>query len=257
MTIKERIHYATVSLRAWKLFVTHPLFTISLLARRLAFTFTRRFCGETLTSPVTGEAIFNIQSLINYWSIHACRELGEEWHPALRESVRPVVFDVGANMGQIGRLILSINPAAQIIAIEPWPEMKDFNRHAATLFPFAVGPAPGSVKLTRSRGGWTASTSPDFYDGITMEAKMVTLDSLWQQLNCPEVDILKIDVDGAEADVLAGAGGILKHTSTIIVEALSPEARSALPSGFSWRTHNGCDWIGQRHVVSGGPKANP
>lgn len=241
----QRLRYAILNLRGWKHCLWHPLFTIRLTARRLALTVTREFCGPTMISPVTGEAIFNGQSLFTYWAMHVVRELGDEWHPILRETVRPVVFDVGANLGQFGRLARSINPAAYIIAVDPWLAMEAYNGHAAKFHAVAVGDAAGTVQLTRTKG-MTASTAPGYYEGESWPVKVVTLDDLWREHGSPDVAVLKIDVDGAEGGVLAGAQNMLAHTKAIILEVNSPEVLAALPTGFSWRTHNWHDRIGMR-----------
>ena len=50
--------------------------------------------------------------------------------------------------------------------------------------------------------------------------KLVTLDDLVASLNLPRVDLVKIDVDGGELDVLAGATGVMARDSpTVVFEA--------------------------------------
>jgi len=245
MSNLQRLRYAILNLRGWKHAVNHPWFTAQLTARRLAMTLTRRFCGSAMLSPVTGEAIFNGHSLMTYWAMHVVRELGDEWHPMVRDTVKPFVFDVGANLGQFGRLALSLNPGAQVIAIDPWKDMEVHNRHTAKFHAVAVGEAPGTVELTRTEG-LTASTAPGYYQGACWQVKMVTLDDLWRESGSPEVAVLKIDVDGAEGGVLKGAKNMLAHTQYIIVEVNSAEVLTSLPAEFTWKTYNWHDRIGTR-----------
>jgi len=245
MTNVQRLRYALLNLRGWKHLLFHPCFTICLTARRLAMTVARKFCGPAFISPVTGEAIFNGHSLMSYWAIHVVRELGDEWHPLLRDTVKPVVFDVGANLGVFGRLALSINPATQVVAVDPWQDMEAHNHHAVKFHPVALGNAPGMVSLVCT-AGMDASTAPGYYQGKEVSVKMMTLDELWREHGSPDVAVLKIDVDGAEGGVLAGAQNMLARTQAIILEVNSPEVLAALPAGFAWKTYNWHDRIGLR-----------
>lgn len=246
MSNLHRLRYAFLNLRGWKHGFFHPWFTFRLALSRLAMTLTRRFCGPTIISPVTREAIFNGHSLMIYWGMHVVRELGDEWHAALRDTVKPVVFDVGANLGQFGRLALSVNPASQVIAVDPWQDMDVHNNHAKKFHAVAVGDACGTAQLTRS--GLTASTAAGFCQGPSSQVEMVTLDDLWREHGSPDVALLKIDVDGAEGGVLRGAQNMLAHTDVIIIEVNSPEVLAALPREFEWKTHNWHDRIGIRRM---------
>ena len=248
MTTRQRIHYLLLNWRAWKHALEHPMFTAQLFGKRMAFTFTRRFCGDTLTSPVTGEKIFNIQSLVNYWSMHVVRELGDNWQSCLREKISPVVFDVGANMGQFGRLVVSINPSAKVIAFEPWENMQQFNQHVWKFFPSAAGSKNGMAQLTKAkREGWTASTSST-YGTVGGPCPQITLDEVWESIGSPQVALLKIDVDGAESEVLAGAKEMLKHTDVLLVEVLHDHPSNILPTQFHWNNFCGIDWVGVKSL---------
>ena len=265
----ERIRYVLVCLRAWKHFFFYPLFTIQLTIKRLMLTITRKFWGPTIVSPVTGEAIFNVQSLMTYWAFHVVRELGDEWHPILRNTVRPVVFDVGANLGLFGRLVRSVNPASYIVAIDPWQEMEAHNNHATKFYAMAVGDSAGTIQLARARWMLTACRSAGVGESSqsvelkhagsasntlhnsqqeTWPVKVMTLDDIWCQHGSPDIAVLKIDVDGAEGLILAGAQNMLARTNVIILEVNSPEVLAALPVGFTWVTHNWHDRIGTRTV---------
>ena len=59
------------------------------------------------------------------------------------------------------------------------------------------------------------------YDGDNLRVVPVTtrrLDALAKEHKLPSPDIIKLDVQGAELDVLAGAGALLANTSAIIAE---------------------------------------
>lgn len=244
MNTIQKIKYAILSLRAVTFLARHPIFGARLFWKRLVFLFTRRFVGETLKSPITGEPIFNIQSLINAWAMQAIQELGTEWHNDIRETVAPVVVDVGANIGQFGKLVLALNPSAQITVIDPAPGMEKFNKHAQCFYDCAIGSSDGLAFLTQGEY-WTASTKDGFYSGREKMVLKRPLDSIAFDAK-KKITLLKIDVDGAEIEVLEGAANHIRSCKWIIIEVNSPEALAALPSGFKWGTINGHDWIGRR-----------
>ena len=245
MTFYQKLKYAFVCLRAIPWLIKYPWFGFQLLIKRLSFTFTRRFCGETLVCKSTNEKIFNIQSLMTYWEIYSIEGLGNSWHKQLREKFQPIVFDIGANIGMFGRMILNINPTARVIAIDPIPGMRDCNKHAYNFHEFALGKDVSPTNLIFGNG-WTASTKEDFYKGKIISVNKSTLDWQWENHGSKEIDILKIDVDGSELDILAGAKACLEHVKVIIIEVISKELRDNLPKTFKWKTINGYDYIGTK-----------
>jgi FkbM family methyltransferase len=268
MTISFRFRFALSSLRAWKLLLDSPVFCLRLAWKRLVFLFARRFTGPTIVSP-DGTVVFNTQSLISAWDILARRELDGMWIGRLRETVSPVVVDVGANMGIFGRMVGRINPSAQIIAIDPWSDMRRFNDHAHFLH-FAAGSRSGMVTLQKSKrgNGWTGTTQPpmsgDFYTGHTERCSVNTVDSMVPPLN-PEIEVLKIDVDGAEFDALVGAVETIRRSKAVILETSDdrltrvfggsvvamgihhPELFAAIRQ-FNWTTRDNFNWIGERCI---------
>lgn len=248
MTTRQKISYALLSLRSVTFLTKHPIFGARLFWKRLAFLFTRRFVGDAITSPITGESIFNIQSLINAWAMQAIQELGTEWYNDIRETVAPVVIDVGANIGQFGHLIKSLNPRAYLIGADPAKEIEKYCRHYDYFRSESIGVNTDAV-LT-SGGGWTGSTEHGFYKGNRTLVSQGSLDGLWLPSSTieisAEITLLKIDVDGAEIGVLESGKNLIQCCKWIIIEVNSPEALAALPSGFKWSTINGHDWIGRR-----------
>jgi FkbM family methyltransferase len=241
--MKFKTKYALMSLRASKHLFSNPLWTLKITYKRAGFFFTKRFVGKTIVSP-EGDPVFNNQSLILHWALFSIDEMGYEWQNDIRESFSPNVWDIGANIGTFGRKVLSLNPGARITAVEPWPNASNYNRHAQRFFDCASGDKCQSIELTfQDAGLHTASTASNFYSGHKIEVQQKTLDSMW---NGEEVDLLKIDVDGAEESVFAGAKEMLKKTKSIIVEINSKQAFDNLPKEFKWTTTNNHDWYGKR-----------
>jgi FkbM family methyltransferase len=93
----------------------------------------------------------------------------------------------------------------------------------------AVSDKPGSMKVPKLDYGRPASFGSveikqrertefigqplDYADPSTNEVVCVTLDSF----NLPRVDLVKIDVEGMEFDVLAGAGNLLRRCNPVLI----------------------------------------
>jgi hypothetical protein len=117
-----------------------------------------------------------------------------EIHPALRQFSRDVrtAVDVGAAFGEYVLFFLKRTPANWIFAFEPELEMRallDSN--------LALNGLQEDPRLHFSSR----------YVGITNDEKTITLDSLAHQIEPP--CIIKVDVDGAEINVLRGATRLL------------------------------------------------
>jgi FkbM family methyltransferase len=120
-----------------------------------------------------------------------------------------MIVDLGANIGLSARYLSERYPAARVIAYEPDPEIMrlaqlNLRGHPqVTLRNCAAAGSPGSMTLHRFPGGsWGTSafvTKQLVSDTFLTEA--VTLDSIIAELG--EIDILKIDIEGAEHEVLS------------------------------------------------------
>ena len=120
-----------------------------------------------------------------------------------------VAFDVGAGEGYYS-LVLSKLTGAQVVAFEvDRPSLERLERHRLANMPVGdrVVVHPQFV---------AASSEPD--------RNRVALDDLANTPGMPTPDLLKIDVEGAEVDVLKGAERLLHlHRPHVIVETHSAE----------------------------------
>jgi len=159
------------------------------------------------------------------------RSMAIYWRPGrqrgLRRLYRPfvapgdLVFDVGAHLGDRTRAFASLG--AQVVALEPQPGVLAWLRRVAgrtrgvVLRGEAVGAEPGTAELAVSRRNPTVSTLADRWrEGMpeknrgfrgvrweqTVEVPVTTLDELIREFGLPA--FCKIDVEGFEAEVLAG-----------------------------------------------------
>jgi FkbM family methyltransferase len=142
-------------------------------------------------------------------------------------SSAPCIFDVGANIGQSIEGYRSLFPDARMASFEPLPDCFATMRErfgataGVTLNNLALADTPGkrSFHVTKCR---TASSllPPDTgvqkksakgnYDYELIEVQADTLDRYCDAHKIDTIDILKIDVQGAETQVLRGAQAILQ-----------------------------------------------
>lgn len=155
---------------------------------------------------------------------------GERMYDRLEEySTRAgwVVVDVGANVGVF--TALAAGRGAEVHAFEPnrgcfdrlsWTVHANDLAERVHLFNLAVGEQDGSATLKVTRGGTTGgtvvTTAEPSVAGVQVE--MSTLDSWAGRQGITRLDLLKIDVEGAEGDVLRGAESILPATARVIAE---------------------------------------
>jgi FkbM family methyltransferase len=142
----------------------------------------------------------------------------------LRGLARPgtTMFDVGANLGLMAIPVLASDPAISVTSFEPSPNTLPFLQRTASESTFSsrwtiVGKAaadkPGTLEFH------IASPELGMYDGLrdtsragkmgVVKVDATTLDQQWNTQGQPDVSILKIDVEGGETGVLAGAGEMI------------------------------------------------
>lgn len=147
-----------------------------------------------------------------------------------------VIFDVGANAGVYSLAAGAANPAAQIHAFEPTPEIaarleaaRQGNGLARlTVVEAAVSDSVGQAELVRCDGGsdnggmnfiWRPD---DMQKGGAGESIVATtsLDAYCAANGIERIDLIKIDVQGVEADVIRGAGSLLAdgRIGTVFIE---------------------------------------
>jgi FkbM family methyltransferase len=164
----------------------------------------------------------------------------------LRRFVKPgmVAYDVGANAGYY-TLLLShlVGPSGRVYAFEPLPEnVVNLTHHIhindlrnCEVVEVAVSDRPGLA-------GFHAAASNSMGALVDGEAVLrvptITLDGLVDQAGFMAPDFVKMDVEGAEGMVLAGAQGVLSSRASMWFIALhGPEpakvaTKALLRAGF-------------------------
>ena len=129
---------------------------------------------------------------------------------------QPIVFDVGANVGNWSQQVLRAIPNAKLFMFEPSPgcqaAIREMNLPGAKLFPFALGEIPetktyfsssetdGSASLYARRD--TAFQALP-YRQSTVAVR--TLDNIIESEKIATVDFMKMDIEGHELFALRGA----------------------------------------------------
>lgn len=152
------------------------------------------------------------------------------------------IVDLGANIGLATRVFAAAYPHAKLFAVEPDPanyELLECNvsdlisaarcrvRRAAVWErdgPLYVEPPPGGtefngVRVSERSGNRAASR---IADGLTMS-------SVLAEAGFPFIDLLKVDIEGAEAILFKGDLGWLKKTRALAIEF---HGDSRMRSGF-------------------------
>ena len=138
-----------------------------------------------------------------------------------------LVFDIGAHVGD--RIASFRRLGARVVAAEPQPALvkvlRLLYRRDVTIEPVAVGAREGTVDLKLNVANPTVSTASDAFVSAardaegwkeqnwtkTVQVPVTTLDTLIARHGMPA--FIKIDVEGFEADALAGLSQPVKALS--------------------------------------------
>lgn len=139
-----------------------------------------------------------------------------------------VFVDVGANVGLYTALALRhMRHPGQIVCVEPDPVSATFlkqtisankNGQQVSFHQLALSDKPGAVLLYQNpenKGDNRIYSDPLCPDGISVSSD--TLDNLLQRAAIAEINLIKIDVQGAEAKVVAGALSVLRRSNDCIM----------------------------------------
>lgn len=155
-----------------------------------------------------------------------------EKHPAFRLRAGWCVFDVGANIGMFALKAVACRGAARVCAFEPnretFARLQTNLRRNHLISVQAVQQAVGEVSGWASFDLGSTSTVGHLSPSSTVTAdalqvEVVTLHDFIQKEGISMVHLLKMDVEGAEAAVLRGAGTLLERCQRIVFEYHSAE----------------------------------
>lgn len=176
-----------------------------------------------------------------------------EW--LLREGAASrVFFDVGANQGHVSLALARACPELRVVAFEPDP-----SAGAALAGNLALNPEPARrIQVERVAAGAASGTAQfepagglnsgvgrlSESGGVTVA--VATLESCADRLGLTP-DLIKIDVEGAEADVLDGLGRVGSHLRALAMEVHSLQPSAAEREAFATRLTAGLKGLPLRY----------
>jgi FkbM family methyltransferase len=199
--------------------------TTYLTKKRLPVVYTHLKSGQRVFLDPMDPFIFTHTLETREWEDH----LEAVFIHSLSGKTSPVFVDVGANIGL--HSLRAHKYGAKMYCFEPDPDTFDIlninmqinGAFTSELFQMACGNQSGTVQFDRS--DISAGMSHIAYDTTSndnssnrLEVKIDTLDNMLSNVN--EVSLIKIDVEGAEEQVIAGARSILSRSKdiTLIME---------------------------------------
>lgn len=193
----------------------------------------------------------------------------ESLHRLRRAGLQPRrAVDVGAYRGDWTRVVKRVFPAVRVLMVEPQESMAPSLRYTERSLPdveveFALlgSRVSSAVEFLLDDTGSRIAAPSDALDS-RMTIPMTTLDELLSRRpSFDRPDLIKLDVQGAELDVLTGAAAAMAAAEVVIMEVsligLIPEAPSFAQvvtfmddagfqlydiAGFIRRPHDGAPW---------------
>lgn len=156
---------------------------------------------------------------------------------ALPDFYPKVIYDLGANVGVSSLFFASLYPKASIYGFEPLPENLEVCllnyrgiSNKSQVFPWAIGSKTGQATFdckNDSRGGRleTAHHDPNLQTTSKIQVRIISVADLIDQEGLPPPDFLKIDVEGAELDVLEGIKSYANSIKLIYLETHGEKLR--------------------------------
>ena len=157
----------------------------------------------------------------------------------LAEPPRTIV-DCGGYVGLTAVYFTTTFPEAKIVAVEPDPENFDVLRENVAPYPNVV-PVHGAVwseetvlrVIDPGVGSWGYRTLPGRSGGspARCEVRAQTIPQLIEEHELGQIDILKLDIEGAEKQVLQESGEWIDRVSVLAVE-IHPDLDPAVATVF-------------------------
>lgn len=136
---------------------------------------------------------------------------------ARRLTRRGVIVDAGAHIGNHAAWFAEHLPHTEIHAFEPWPDNVDLLRRnvaawpTVRIHPYALSDRSRTLDLVADQNLGHVRVGP--YGQTSLAVGAVPLD----ELELRDVSLLKIDVEGHEPQVLAGAALTIAHSRPLVL----------------------------------------
>lgn len=180
----------------------------------------------------------------NSLCLYVCGSFEPNEFAFLDEFLKPgmVFVDAGANDGYYTLFAArKVGPSGKVIAVEPSSrerinlrrnvERNGFDNVRIVTEALGASAGEGHLCLAHYKHSGHNTMGSFAHDDVTAarpeQVRVETLDTIVQRLAVPRVDVIKIDVEGAEAKVISGGYQTLKSMQPILLMELSDRALRA------------------------------
>jgi FkbM family methyltransferase len=185
---------------------------------RYGRTIEARITWQGPNGPITG-TVSDLSELKVIGEIFA----GQEY--AVPQGAEPrVIVDLGSHAGFSVLFFKALYPEARIIAVEANPIT--YRRLLQNISPFkgieplhaAVTSYEGEVTLYSGAESWAATLKKGQRLTESAVVPAITLGRLMEQFDLTSIDLLKVDIEGAECELVASSKAALRRTKSVIFE---------------------------------------
>lgn len=143
------------------------------------------------------------------------------------------IIDIGANMGYFSVLAGAKATAGRVISFEPVLSFRHHLQRNLTLnnlsnvliVPYCVSDANGPTQLYLSDAGNTGMSSlhpPENFSGYTETVQTIRLDDWLKDNYLPQIDLIKLDIEGSEKKALDGMRCTLaRYKPMLLIEIIN------------------------------------
>lgn len=170
-------------------------------------------------------------------------ELVKEITTELLRHKNPLFVDIGTNIGLISLSVLGSAPGVTIVGFEPSPVaymsflvtiFANQIENKVKLINKAVDRANGVIKFSAhderdSSGDGIIDTKRASSDGKSITVDAIKLDDWWIESGRPRINVIKIDIEGAELRAFEEAVLCLKETRPVIFLEISKQNLKVYP----------------------------
>jgi FkbM family methyltransferase len=181
---------------------------------------------------------FQIFARDNGLDVGTFSEFFQPWYAMIPSELPPlkpkIIYDFGANIGAASLYFATMYPEARLYGFEPLPFNYEVcvlnyrNLPSSRAFPWAVGARSETATFECNndpRGGRLTGSVVDPRLKLTerIDVQILSVADLIQVKKLEPPEFLKIDVEGAEMEVLKGMEGYTHSVRRMFVETHSPE----------------------------------
>lgn len=200
-----------------------PLFYAQALLKRVFSV-----SGPFLLWPAKSKYPLLCRTGTSDWSVFEEIFVENEYKGLGNISACEFIVDCGANVGYSSAYFLTAAPKSYVVAIEPdrgnFAQLKkNLALHASRVTALNLGVWSHAASLNfcqkpyRSGGGWAVQVE-EASAGEPCEVKGVDIDTILTAFGRDHIDLLKVDIEGAEAVVFRGKPTWLDRVRVLVIE---------------------------------------